>query len=83
VTQDPEIRCSTTADADEPTPISETKLEAMTVEQLQRSGIDPAHIYAYQQTGLLVTDENFPLLDDADIAEWSAAVERFNRLNHE
>jgi hypothetical protein len=52
-------------------------LEALVVEDLKAAGVDPAVIYAFEQTGLLVTAENRDLIPDQDLAEWEAAVEEY------
>src|SRR6516162_6661646 len=52
-------------------------LEHMTVEAMKAAGLDPAIIYAYEQTGRLVTDDNQHLLSEADLAEWEAAIEEY------
>lgn len=64
-------------DEAEPVPLSVVKIESEVVDAMQRAGLPPAFIYAYQQTGLIVTEENVSLLDDADLAEWNEAIERY------
>ncbi len=54
-------------------------LEAMMVEDLQAAGMDPAFIYAFEKTGLLVTEQNQHLISDEDLAEWDAAIEEYER----
>lgn len=39
------------------------------------SGLHPAHLYAFEECGFLVTDANRHLFDDDDLAEWDRAVE--------
>lgn len=70
-------------DPDEPTPtpLSMAKLESEIVETMESAGIDPALIYAYQQTGLLVTAENRSLLSEQDLAEWDEAIDRYEELH--
>jgi hypothetical protein len=34
-------------------------------------------IYAFEKTGLMVSEDNQPLFSDADLAEWYAAVQEF------
>src|SRR4051812_9593675 len=48
-------------------------LEAQMAEDMRRAGLDPAFIYAFEQTGLLVTEENRQLISDQDLADWDAA----------
>jgi hypothetical protein len=56
-------------------------LEAMMVEDMKAAGLDPAIIYAFEQTGLLVTEENRRLISDEDLAAWDDAIEEYGE-NH-
>jgi SEC-C motif len=47
------------------------------VEAMKKAGIDPAFIYAFEKTGLLVTEENQHLLPESALAEWQAAIEEY------
>ena len=49
-------------------------VEHFMVQGMQQAGIDPAIIYAFEKTGLLVTEANEHLISDKDRAEWEAAV---------
>jgi hypothetical protein len=53
------------------------RLEAMMVEDMKAAGMHPAFIYAFEQTGLLVTQENQHLIPDEDLAEREAAIEEY------
>jgi hypothetical protein len=55
------------------------RLEAMMVEGMKAAGLDPAYIYAFEKTGLLVTEQNQHLIPESDLAEWGAAVEEYER----
>ena len=55
------------------------QLEAMMVEDMKAAGLDPAFVYAFEKTGLLVTEQNQHLIPDADLAEWDAAIEEYER----
>jgi hypothetical protein len=44
------------------------------VQGMKQAGLDPAIIYAFEKTGLLVTEANEHLISDKDRAEWDAAV---------
>ena len=57
-------------------------LEAMMVEGMKAAGLDPAYIYAFEKTGLLVTEQNQHLISEKDLAEWGAAVEEYEREKH-
>jgi hypothetical protein len=48
--------------------------EHFIVEGMKKAGIDPAIIFAFEKTGLLVTEANEHLITDVDRAEWEAAV---------
>ena len=47
------------------------------VQAMKQAGLDPAMIYAFERTGLLVTEENEHLLSEADLAEWEAAIDEY------
>lgn len=68
-------------DAPAPRPMDTSKAEAMMVEAMTPAGWDPAFIYAYQCTHVLVTEANEDLVDPDDLAEWSAAVKRYRALH--
>ncbi|SRR5579871_79850 len=54
------------------------QIEFQTVQAMQKAGIDPAIIYAYEKTGgLLVTEKNQHLIPDKDLAEWQAAIDEY------
>ena len=42
------------------------------VEDMKAAGLDPAFIYAFEKTGLLVTEQNQHLIPENDLAEWGA-----------
>ena len=52
-------------------------LEAMMVEDMKAAGLDPAFIYAFEQTGLLVTEENQHLILENDLEEWVVSIEEY------
>lgn len=68
-------------DAEEPRPTPVVKIESEAVAAMEKAGINPALIYAHQQTGLIVTADNQHLLDDADLDEWNDAIDRYRRLH--
>ena len=54
------------------------QIEFQTVQAMQKAGIDPAIIYAYEKTGgLLVTEQNKHLISDRDLAQWQAAIAEY------
>jgi hypothetical protein len=55
--------------------------EHQIVEALKRAGVHPALIYAFEQTGLLVTEDNEHLIPEEDLRAWSEAVARYHARN--
>ena len=51
--------------------------EHFMVEAMKQAGLDPAIVYAFEKTGLLVTEANEHLISDKDRAEWETAVKEF------
>ena len=47
----------------------------------KQAGVDPAFIYAYRKTGLLVVSENMDFLTYPDLKQWQEAVEEFREAN--
>jgi hypothetical protein len=47
-------------------------------EAMRRAGIDPALVYAFEQTGLLVTEDNQHLIPEQDLHAWQAAIDRYH-----
>lgn len=68
-------------DLDVPTPITPVKAEAEIVGAMRAAGADPAFIYAYQQTGLILTEMNLDKVSEADRAEWDEAIDRYRRTH--
>jgi hypothetical protein len=54
-------------------------LEAMLVEDMKEAGLDPAFVYAFEKTGLLVSEENQHLIPERDLEEWRSAIEEYRR----
>ena len=59
--------------ADTPQPLDMDETMALVVEAMAKARVEPARIYAYRKTGLIVTEENLHLLSEQDLAEWEAA----------
>ncbi len=55
-------------------------IEAMIVQDMVDLGVDPAFVYAFQHTGLLVTDATIDGYTDAELALWQATLDRYRRL---
>ncbi len=58
-------------------------VEHAMVEGMKQAGIDPAIVYAFEKTGLLVTEANQHLISDVDMAEWRAAIEEYHEKHGE
>ena len=54
------------------------QVEHQIVQAMQRAGLPPAFIYAFEQTGLLVSEDNQHLIPERDLQAWHAAVARYN-----
>jgi hypothetical protein len=48
---------------------------------MKRAGLDPAFIHAFEQTGLLVTEDNQHLIPEPDLRAWHAAVAEHRARN--
>ena len=51
--------------------------EHQLAEAMKAAGTDPALIYAFEETGLIVSEENRDMISDQDYAAWESAVERY------
>ena len=52
-------------------------VEHVMVEGMEQAGLDPAIIYAFEKTGLLVTEANEHLISDVDLKKWDGAVTEY------
>ena len=59
----------------------ETELRRKMIETMRRAGIRPALIYAYEKTGLMLTEENRRLMTTQDVDAFEAAVDEWHRLH--
>jgi hypothetical protein len=57
-------------------------LELLTSQAMKEANIDPALIYAYERTGLIVAEHNQNLIPEADLARWHAAVREYRAKHH-
>ena len=48
------------------------------VEAMREAGTDPAYIYAFEKTGLLLTEENRHVMQTKDVEEFEAAMEEYH-----
>jgi hypothetical protein len=60
--------------------LDEDKVREDTAEAMRVAGISPALIYAYEETGLIVTQENRSLIPDAELREFDAKVREYYDL---
>ncbi len=54
-------------------------MEHWMVEAMKKARVDPALIYAFEKTGLLLNDRNEGKLPDAKIAEWDGAISEYEK----
>ena len=52
-------------------------VEHSIVEAMQAAGIDPALVFAFEKTGLLVSEDNLALLSERDLSQWTEAVDEY------
>jgi len=57
--------------------LSPEDLKKQMIADFRKVGIRSELIYAFEKTGLMVTDQNKHLIPDIDLAAWSAAVEEY------
>jgi hypothetical protein len=70
-------------DSDVSEPMSEQQIAgdlALIGDAMRRAGVDPANIYAYEKTGFLATERNWPLLDAGQRHEWLAAIAEYDAV---
>jgi len=63
--------------------LDEDKLRDDTANAMRAAGIRPALIYAYEETGLIVTEENRRLIPDIELREFEAKVREYYDLHPE
>ncbi len=69
-------------DAEEPRPRPDEQIVNEVVKGMFAVGIDPAIIWAFIRTGLLVTEMNLPLLDPDDLKAWVDALNEYDAADH-
>jgi hypothetical protein len=67
-------------DADEPTQISEVRMEAEMLDALSKAGAPPEFAYAYRKTGLLSLGGDMSAWPKDHIEEWEAAVAEYHLI---
>ena len=50
-------------------------------EIMEMAGWDPACVYAFRKTGLIVTEMNQHLIPTRHLQDWNAAVEEYRRTS--
>jgi hypothetical protein len=60
--------------------LDEDKFREETANAMRAAGIAPALIYAYEETGLIVTQENRRLIPDVELREFDAKVREYYEL---
>ena len=63
-----------------PTPISEETLNSAFREAAKATGLDPVLVYAFEKTGLIVTEDNLNVFTKQQLAEWNEAIEEAERV---
>ncbi|MBI5545414.1 MAG: SEC-C domain-containing protein [Deltaproteobacteria bacterium] len=48
------------------------------VDAMRATGVAPAYIYAYEKTGLLLTEDNRHLMQTKDVEEFEAAMDEYD-----
>jgi hypothetical protein len=61
--------------------VDEQQLRQQAVAAMKKAGIRPALIYAYEKTGLLVTEANQHLIADKDLAEYNEAIAQYEDVH--
>jgi hypothetical protein len=60
--------------------LDEDKLREDTADAMRAAGISPALIYAYEETGLIVTQKNRRLIQDVELREFDDKVREYYEL---
>jgi hypothetical protein len=68
-------------DADEPRPLNRVAVEAGMVDAMERAGVSPAQIYAFQQTGIIPVEGLLDNVPAERLQEFYLAVRRYERLH--
>ena len=53
--------------------------DAKAYKAMQKAGIDPALIHAYEETSLLLTENNDRFVSQSDVAQWDAAIGKYEK----
>jgi len=69
--------------SDVPEPMLEQQIaeyEAAVGDAMRKVGVDPAVIYAFEQTGFFATEENWSLLGEQKRKEWRDAIAEYEAM---
>ena len=66
-------------DARTPQPIDVDKCIDLISVAMESAGFAPEYIYAFKQTGRVLTQENEHLLSAEELAEWDGAIDEYRR----
>lgn len=67
-------------EADDPRPIDAHACQEEIAATMALVGIAPKLIHAFRRTGLLVSEENYGTLSEADREAWQAALDEYEEL---
>jgi hypothetical protein len=67
-------------DEDEPTPLTEEKIDQALGKALEASSAKPELAYPMAKTGRMVTEENLHRLSEEEVEEWQEAIEEYRQL---
>jgi hypothetical protein len=60
-----------------PDPPHPEYVEHLIAEELRRVGAEPHFIYAFEKTGILVTEFNYDSISEQELDQWQAAIEEY------
>lgn len=64
-------------DSDLPVPVAQDKLNEGIAQAMKEAGVPPQFIYAWQKTGMLVSEQNYSQFSKADLREWNRAIQEY------
>lgn len=67
-------------DAPVPQPVRSDEFHRIATQALRSAGMPEEFIYAYEFSGILVTEDNEHLHDEADLAAWDKAIQEYRAL---
>ena len=70
-------------DADTPQFLNQNAMADLIQDAMVKAGIEPAKIYAFRKTGMLLSEDNLDKWTRSDLKKWADAVEEFDALQRE